>query len=126
MRFNSELYKQYRRAAGRQEKDGIWNVTRYPNGLYCFVTKQWLGDNGKINSHPMLGKKFKRLKDNKTYIIDSVCIHWFESGYYYNATLRDENNSHTTCFIENINCNNELVIDGINEFNKNYKLIKDD
>lgn len=126
MRFNSELYKQYRRKAGRQEKDGVWSVTRYPNGLYCFVTKQWLGDNGKINNHPMLGKKFKRLKDNKTYIIDSVCIHWFESGYYYHATLRDKNNSHVTCFIENINCNNELVLEGISEFNKNYKLIKDD
>lgn len=42
---------------------------------------------------------------------------------YYHATLRDENNSHATCFIENINCNNELVLEGISEFNKNYKLI---
>lgn len=39
MNFNRELYRQYRRAAGRQEKDGICDVTRYPNGLYCFEGK---------------------------------------------------------------------------------------
>jgi len=123
MNFNQELYREYRRAAGRQEKNGIWDVTRYPNGLYCFATKQWLGDNGKIDNHPMLGKKFKHIKDNKIYIMDSVCIHWYNIGYYYHATLRDENNSHAICFIEKINCNNELILEGISEFNKNYKLI---
>ena len=123
MNFNQELYREYRKAAGRQEKDGIWDVTRFPNGLYCFATKQWLGDNGKIDNHPMLGKKFKRLKDNKIYIMDSVCIHWYNVGYYYHATLRDENDSHAARFIENINCNNELVLEGIAEFNKDYKLV---
>lgn len=123
MKFNQELYREYRKAAGRQEKDGIWDVTRFPNGLYCFATKQWLGDNGKIDNHPMLGKKFKRVKDNKIYIMDSVCIHWYNVGYYYHATLRDENGSHATVFIENINCNNELVLEGIAEFNKDYKLV---
>jgi hypothetical protein len=71
----------------------------------------------------MLGKKFKRVKDNKIYIMDSVCIHWYNIGYYYHATLRDEKNSHATAFIENINCNNELVLEGIAEFNKDYKLV---
>lgn len=123
MNFNQELYREYRRVAGRQEKDGFFDVTRYPNGLYCFATKQWLGDNGKIDNHPMLGKKFKRVKDNKIYIMDSVCIHWYNVGYYYHATLRDEKNSHATVFIENINCNNELVLEGIAEFNKDYKLV---
>jgi len=123
MNFNQELYRKYRRVTGRQEKDGFFDVTRYPNGLYCFATKQWLGDNGKIDNHPMLGKNFKRLKDNKIYIMDSVCIHWYNVGYYYHATLRDEKNSHATVFIENINCNNELVLEGIAEFNKDYKLL---
>lgn len=123
MNFNQELYREYRKAAARQEKDGIWDVTRFPNGLYCFATKQRLGDNGKIDNHPMLGKKFKRVKDNKIYIMDSVCIHWYNVGYYYHATLRDENGSHAVRFIENINCNNELVLEGIDEFNKDYKLL---
>lgn len=123
MNFNQELYRKYRKAAGRQEKDGFFDVTRYPNGLYCFATKQWLGDNGKIDNHPMLGKKLKRVKDNKIYIIDSVCIHWYNIGYYYIATLIDENGSHAVRFIENINCNNELVLEGIAEFNKDYKLV---
>jgi len=125
MNFNKELYREYRKAAGRQEKDGIWDVTRFPNGLYCFATKQWLGDNGKIDNHPMLGKKFKRVKDNKIFTMDSVCIHWWECGYYYYATLRDENNSHATAMIQNINSQNELILDAIQEFNQNYTLINE-
>ena len=61
MNFNLELYKEYRRKAGKDEKDGFWDVRRFPNGKYCFATNQWLGDNGKIDNHPMLNKKFKRL-----------------------------------------------------------------
>lgn len=123
MRFNKELYKQYRKLAGRQEKDGVFSVTRFNNGLYCFATKQKLGNSGKIDNHPMLGKKFKRIKDDKTYTLDSVCIHWYDIGYYYHATLRDNKNSHVTSFIENINCNNEWVLESIAEFNKDYKLL---
>jgi hypothetical protein len=125
MNFNKELYLKYRRAVSIQEKDGFFNVTRFPNGLYCFATKQWLGDNGKIDNHPMLGKKFKRVKDNKIFTMDSVCIHWWECGYYYHATLRDENNSHATAMIQNINSQNELILDAIQEFNQNYTLINE-
>jgi hypothetical protein len=125
MNFNKELYLKYRRAVSIQEKDGFFNVTRFPNGLYCFATKQWLGDNGKIDNHPMLGKKFKRVKDNKIFTMDSVCIHWWECGYYYHATLRDENNSHATAMIQNINSQNELILDAIQKFNQNYTLINE-
>jgi hypothetical protein len=53
MNFNLELYKEYRKKAGKDEKDGIWDVIRFPNGNYCFATNQWLGDNGKIDNHPI-------------------------------------------------------------------------
>jgi hypothetical protein len=122
MNFNLELYKEYRRKAGKDEKDGFWDVRRFPNGKYCFATNQWLGDNGKIDNHPMLNKKFKRTKDNKIFIMDSVNIHWW-MGYYYFATLRDENNSHTVQFIENINCQDETIIEGIGEFTKDYTML---
>ena len=49
MGFNEKLYAKYLKEVGIEatDKDG-WNVTRYPNGLYCFATRQWLGDNGEI------------------------------------------------------------------------------
>lgn len=123
MNFNIELYRKYRQVAGQKEKDGIWDVTRFPNGLYCFATEQWLGDNGKIDNHPMLNKKFRKIKEGKVYVVDSICIHWYDVGYYYHATLRDENGSHAVCFIENINCNNDFIIEGIEQFNQKYELI---
>jgi len=123
MNFNKELYLKYRRAVSIQEKDGFFDVTRFPNGLYCFATKQCLGKNGRIDNHPMLGKKFKRVKDNKIFTMDSVSIHWWDCGYYYHATLQDENNSHATAMIQNINSQNRLTLDAIEDFNKDYILI---
>jgi hypothetical protein len=126
MDFNEELYREYRRVAGKEVKvDGIWSVTRFPNGLYCFPTKQWLGDNGRIDNYPMLGRKFRKIKTGEIYIMDSVCIHWYNVGFYYHATLRDEKNSHATVLIENINCNNEIILEGIRRFKTEYELIED-
>lgn len=125
MNFNIDHYRKYRAAAKREEKDGIWDVTRFPNGLYCFATKQKLGDNGRVDAHPMLGKKFRRVKDDKVYVMDSVSIHWYNMGYYYHGTLRDENGSHAVCLIENINCNDEIVLEGISRFKSRYKIMED-
>jgi len=125
MNFNKELYREYRRVAGQNEKDGMFDVTRFPNGLYCFATQQCLGDNGRINNHPMLDKKFRRVNDDKIYVLDQISIHWYDVGYYYHATLRDENNSHVSCFIENINCNNEIILEGISRFKNRYSIIED-
>lgn len=119
MRINKELYSAYRKAAGRVTKDGCFRNTEYPNGLYCFATKQKLGKNGKIDNHPFLNEKFKRNKDGKIYIMDSICIHWYD-GYYYHATLRDENNSHATVMFENINCLNSIIIESVSDFNKEF------
>ena len=125
MNFNLDQYKKYLNAAGRREKDGYWDVVRYPNGLYCFATNQKLGDNGKIDSHPLLNKKFQNVENGKTYILDSVCIHWY-MGYYYHATLRDQKDSHATVVIENINCEDETVLEYLERFNTKYKLIDND
>jgi hypothetical protein len=122
MRFNIEHYRKYYKVAGRNEKDGIWDVLRFPNGKYCFATNQRLGDNGSINSHPLLGKKFKGTHSDEIYTMDSVCIHWHE-GYYYHATLVDENSSHTTAIIENINSNVDWVLSGVESFNTKYELL---
>ncbi len=122
MNFNLEKYKEYYKAAGYAAKNGVWDVIRFPNGKYCFATEQWLGDHGKINNHPLLNKKFHHTKTGKVYVMDSVCIHW-DLGYYYHATLRDFNNSHTTAMIGNINCTKDYVLECIGSFNENYELL---
>lgn len=119
MNFNHEQYRKYRRAAGVAAKNGIWDITVFPNGLYCFVLGQKLGINGKIDSHPLLNKRFKNVNSGKEYVLDSVCVHWYD-GYYYHATLRDENNSHATVIIGNINCENDICLDGLKHFNETY------
>ena len=115
MNFNIELYQQYRKIAGYVAKDGFWDVTRFPNGRYCFATNQWLGDNGKIDEHPLYGVKIRKKGEAKEYTIDSVNIHW-NKGYYYFVTMVDEKGSHATGFIGNINCIDEMYLEFINEF----------
>jgi hypothetical protein len=119
MNFNIEQYRKYYKAAGKWEKDGVWDVFRFPNGKYCFATQQRLGDNGKIQSHPLLNKKFKNTKTGNIFILDSVCIHW-NHGYFYHGTLRDSKNSHTTAMIGNINSQDSDIIKSISKFNTNY------
>lgn len=120
VRFNEKLYLEYRRKAGKNVKNGHFTETVYPNGKYCFVTRQELGNNGNVYDHPLLGQKYE--KNGKIYTIDSVCIH-FMCGYYYHVTLKDEKNSHTCAFIENINSVSDIIIDGVEYFKKNFKLI---
>jgi hypothetical protein len=122
MNFNIEHYRKYRRAAGKPAKDGMWDITEFPNGKYCFATRQRLGHNGNIDEHPMLGKFVKNLQTGEVYEIDSVCIHW-QLGYYYHATLKDANNSHGCAIIGNINCQEDWILEMISEFNQNYEIL---
>lgn len=121
MNFNKKNYLKYRRSASRIEKLGVFDVTRFPNGLYCFATKQKLGDNGRLENHSLLGKKVINEK-GKTFTIDSVCIHWYD-GYYYHATLCDENNSHKTVIFENINSKSEIIIKSVKEYCEEFKIL---
>lgn len=120
--FNLENYLKYRRVAGKTVKNGIFTVTKFKNGLYCFATKQKLGKNGKIENHPLIGKNLKHIS-GKIYRVESVNIHWIEVGYYYYAVLCDENNSHATAFVGNINCQNPDILKYINEFNNDYIIL---
>ena len=45
--------------------------------------------------------------------------HWF-AGYYYMAVYVDENNSHGTVLIENINSISDIIEDAIEEFKKDF------
>jgi len=122
MKFNIEHYKKYRRAAGKPAKDGIWDVTEFPNGLYCFATGQKLDHHGKRYEHPLLGKEVKNLSTEEINVIDSVCIHW-DHGYYYHVTIRDSKNSHATAIVQNINSVANYVTKSISSFNKKYQIL---
>lgn len=119
MNFNLELYQEYRRAAGIKAKDGWFDVTLFPNGLYCFATRQELGINGRIQEHPMLNNELIDKESGKKYVIDGVNIHWDE-GYYYYATLRDSKGSHAIAVIGNINCQSEWVLESLEKFKLSY------
>jgi hypothetical protein len=123
MGFNIDIYRDYLKSAGFDGKSGLFTVRRFPNGKYCFATRQWLGDNGRIDSHPLLGKRFERVEDGVVFLVDSVCIHWY-SGFYYHATLRDDSGSHTTAYIGNINCDNSIILEGLSEFSDNYRIVE--
>ena len=121
MRFNIEHYRKYRKAAGYKAKNGVWDVTRFPNGKYCFATKQWLGDNGKLKTHPYYGVRIRYKSTGEIFTIDSVNIHW-NIGFYYFVTMVNENGSHTNGFIENINCKDELSLDFISKFWEKWEI----
>lgn len=123
VRFNEDLYLRYRRVAGTSGNDGVFDITNYPNGRYCFVLGIELGTNGRVDSfHPLFQSKIRNKETNKEYVIDGICVHFFR-GYYYHATAVDENRSHTTLIIGNINCTHESVIDGVCEFMEEWEII---
>lgn len=118
-KFNKELYLKYKAKAGIIKKDGIWDVTEYKNGLYCFATKQKLGNHGEVEDHDFQ-EDYLRIRDNKLFKLKKVCIHWAELGYYYYGVLVDENGSSVPLHLKNINCTNLDVLKYIFEFNQKY------
>jgi hypothetical protein len=107
---NDELYRKIRTI--RQEM----GLTK----RYCFATRQFLGDNGKLEDHELYGTVITRKSDNKTYTIDSVCLHWLKGGWYYAIAFVDANGSHGMGFIKNVNCEVDYILKGIDSFNERY------
>lgn len=70
-------------------------------------------DSTKSVQHEVVGKKY--LHNNKVVEITKVVKHWF-AGYYYMAIYVDENNSHGTVFIENINSIADVIMDAVAKF----------
>jgi hypothetical protein len=112
MTFNSQLYRE------------IYSVRKERNtreDLYCFATGQKLGENGKLDEHPLYGKKFKSTYNFKIYTVDSVNIHFWEGGYYYFVVLIDERGSSAPRHWENINSTNELTLNCIQETQEQFE-----
>lgn len=108
--INIELYRKV-----RETKKRVGNIKRY-----CFITQQFLGDNGKLDDHELYGTVLTRKSDNKKYTIDSVCLHWLNSGWYYAVAFVDDKGSHGMGFIKNLNCEDDIILDGINRFKEKY------
>ena len=122
IRFNETLYKEYRRKAGKRQRDGLFDITTFPNGLYCFPLRKELGINGKLDKHELYGTRWLNKTTGKSYLVDSVNVHWWR-GYYYFITL-ERDGSHTTAMPENINSTDLIIINAIESFKENWKQIK--
>lgn len=96
-------------------------------------------ENGRIFNHELEGKKL--LKNKKTeYTIQSVHKHWHHGWYYILLVYRlceshceelttdiignkTYGRSHGVVYWENISCVNDVIVNGITEDRKKYKLI---
>ena len=73
--------------------------------------------------HELVGKKVKRVKDNKVYIVESATKCWY-AGHYITLLLKDNNDSHCCVYWQNLNCISDIVIKDIKENQLKYKVIK--
>jgi len=118
--FNADLYAQIHNL--REQKEG-----------YCFKLALGLGPNGLVRNHPLVGRCVERTEDDefneenhkgKRYVIESVHIHYW-GGYYLVLLIKDQYGSHTQLFFENINCEDEIIIDILNEQKQKFRLLEE-
>lgn len=101
-------FDQYQRV---QEKRKLKNLP--------IVSKQII-----ISNHPLLSKKIKNLKTNKIYNVEKVYKEFY-FGWFYVA-LVECNQSHAILYIEDINCGEIAILNGINRFKNEYIILGDE
>lgn len=120
MNINYEHYKKYRRST-----EGT------PSGKgYCFAIRSFLGKNGLVENHPLVGKKVINIDPDpewihnfgKVSVIESVHIHW-HFGYYYVLLIRDSKNSHGIIDYANINSTDPIILECIDHSLKRYEFL---
>jgi hypothetical protein len=118
--INYELYIKYRRV-----------MESRPRGQgYCFAIRSFLGKNGLIDNHPLIGKKVINIDPDPEYlhnfgkvsVIESVHVHW-NFGYYYVLLIRDAKNSHGIIDYVNINSTNECILESIESCKNRYEFL---
>jgi hypothetical protein len=82
-------------------------------------------DGRKIETriHPLHSKTLVNIKNNKKYVIDTVCYTYFYGKYMTLMVREHGSKSHKEIIWENISCFYQPFIDDINKNNKTYKLI---
>lgn len=91
------------------------------DNLYCFAQHQKMGENGRIDNHPLYGQKFER--KGKLYTVNSVNIHFWNGGYYWFVVFEDENGSSAPRHYENINSEDSLTLKAIKATQKEFRPI---
>jgi hypothetical protein len=82
-----------------------------------------------IEDHPLIGKRFLKRESRlptaheKNVTIESVHLHWF-CGYYQMAIYVDDNNSHGTVIVKNINSISPVIIDEQRRWDTCFEEIK--
>lgn len=84
--------------------------------------------NGEIPNHPLLGKEFDYTEEDGTttrYVMECVCKHYYEGGFYLMATPRMEGTkSHGHFIIDNINSTNPSILEMIREFKEKARWVE--
>jgi hypothetical protein len=122
--FNREHYRKVWEAKAIPTKDGWYDTFTFANGRYCPPLGKWLGLNGRIEGTEFQGKiAYHTHNSLLQYELETISVHWHH-GYYYTAVMRKlDTQSNCFKFIQNINCVDSTVLEGIAEFQKNYILI---
>jgi hypothetical protein len=111
VRFNREHYI-------KVFKERISNDGR--KRLYCFALGIEMGENGRVENHPLYGKLFEC--KGKTYTVESVNIHFLNGGYYWFVVFEDENGSSAPRIYENINSNEDFVKKAVKRTQRDFRL----
>ncbi len=112
VRFNEEHYSNVVRA---RAKEGLRSKR------YCFALNMHLGENGRVVSHELYGKKF--LRNGEVYTVNSVNVHFWKGGYYWFVVFQDEKGSSAPRFFKNINSTCPIILNGIKETQEDFILI---
>lgn len=100
--------------------DHYLKVRRYRESRGLTTMKDFMfPDNGRIIDHPLIDKEFE--KKGKRYIVESVHKHWYMGWYELAVARQAGTKSHGTFMIKSYNCSYDVVLEAIEENDKEIK-----
>lgn len=73
--------------------------------------------------HPLTNKKIKHISTETIYIIESVHKMWSNGYFLCLLTVKENTDSHSQIFWQNISCEDNYILDFIDEANLEYSLM---
>ena len=88
----------------------------------CRVGYYITGEAIDTKHHPMHDMVLISNETGEVYEIDIVCKHWHVGYYWYLVYRKVSSQSHGTLIWENISCHDEIILESINEAQKEFRL----
>ena len=89
----------------------IWKK-RKGDPKYCFPLNMFLGVNGLIVNHPLVGKTFVQIESGVDFIVQNVYAHYYKGWYFFALTINKEQSSAGIYW----NINSETDIENIEQY----------